>query len=158
MQQQFLKMAIHLQLSTVLLMLILKQLVAQLMHFLIHPKVLLLVLPSMRLLVGKINVIKKVAQKKKKCTDLAIVDFLNEVTVKHAQEKQACTGKSTRKGYFEEIAKEFRALRNISDSIKILKRSIDRRLQTENLAIGNVNSGEESPMSPYEDYFVDMII
>ena len=101
---------------------------------------------------------KHAANQKKKCIGAANAAFINEVATKHAEEKAACMETHLRRGRFEEIVKELRALRSISDSAVVSKRSIERIAQRGNLAINNRTSGTQSPMAPYEDYFVDMII
>ena len=43
--------------------------------------------------------------RKNKCMEVAANDFLNKITVKHAEEKSTCNGKILRKGIFEENIK-----------------------------------------------------
>ena len=101
---------------------------------------------------------KHATNQKKKHIDVANAAFMNEVAVKCAEEKAACEDKYLKRGRFDEIAKELRALRNISDSAVVSKRSAERRVQRGNLVITSRTGGTPSPMAPYEDYFVDVII
>ena len=90
---------------------------------------------------------------------VSITVFLNEISVKYAQDKSACeSGKILRKGRFEEIAKEVRTLRNISQSAPVNKRTIERCMQRGSTVVSQNHRGPPSPMTPHEDYFVVMMI
>ena len=62
--------------------------------------------------------------------EVSVTAFLNEITAKHAKDKIVCgNGGNLRKGSFEEIAKKVRNLRNISESVPVNKRTIERHIQ-----------------------------
>ena len=62
--------------------------------------------------------------------EVAVTAFLNEITGKHSEEKISCgNGKKLSKGRFEDILKEVRTLRKISESLPVTKRTIERQIQ-----------------------------
>ena len=66
---------------------------------------------------------------------MAATTFIDEVAVQHDNDKEGCEDKNMRKGRFDEIVKELRAFRNISDSVTVSKRSIECRVKRGNLVV-----------------------
>ena len=56
--------------------------------------------------------------------EVSVTIFLNEITGKHDEKKITCgNGKHLSKGRFEEIVKEVRALRKMSESVPVNKKN-----------------------------------
>ena len=100
---------------------------------------------------------KDATTKKKNFIDLATTAFVNKVAAKFSTEKENINTR-TKRGRFDEIVAEARALRNIEKSAKKSKAAIDRRIQRRNLEFNCEAGGKSSPLTKHEDYFVEMIV
>ena len=67
--------------------------------------------------------------------DLAIISFRNEVAARYSNEKKNCINQRLLKGRFDEIVKEVRELRNLSDDVTVSKATIDCHFQRDNLVL-----------------------